>query len=77
MHWTTPERYKRRAGENMKRGRPKLTMTPLRERVRNEYLEALSNDRLISLSRLARNCGLDSYRDARRVMNDLRQMGAV
>lgn len=63
----------------MARGRPagKMVMTRLREQALGEIADAVAQGESISLARLARRCGLYDYRDARRVMNDLKKMGAT
>jgi hypothetical protein len=59
------------------RGRPAGRMTVRRKAV----LDCISGyeDRgfHVSLSRIARDCGLCDYREARRIVGDLRTMGAV
>lgn len=59
------------------RGRPIGQMTQRRKQVLEAYTEAAASGERISLSRLARECGLYDYRKARRVLNDLRRLGAV
>lgn len=59
------------------RGRPKLTMTSLRLRVRDAYIDRLAEGYYPTHAELSRDCGLYSYRDARRVLSDLKKMGAV
>lgn len=56
------------------RGRPKLVMTQRRKQVLEQL--ARSGGR-ISLAEVARRCGLYDYREARRVTDDLRKMGAI
>lgn len=61
----------------MNRGRPSGRMTPRRQAV----LDCISGYRArgfhVSLSRIARDCGLHDYRDARRIVGDLKEMGVV
>src|SRR5688500_3532273 len=65
------------SGSNNMRGRPKMQMT-LRRRQVLEAFEAEAREGVCpSLSRLARRCGLYDYRDARRVISDLRAMGQI
>jgi hypothetical protein len=66
-----------RGGYEVERGRPKLAMTKLRLQVLSEYAELAAKGERIRLAELARRCRLYSYRDARRVLNDLRSMGVV
>jgi hypothetical protein len=42
-----------------------------------EIADAVANGERVTLASLARRCGLYDYREARRVMADLRKMGAV
>lgn len=57
--------------------RPAGTMTHRRQQVLAEHMEAAERGERISLARLARTCGLYDYRDAKRILADLRKMGAV
>lgn len=57
------------------RGRPKLTMTPLRAEVYAELTRCVSSGQRLTLAELARRCRLYDYRDARRVVEDLKKMG--
>lgn len=61
----------------MTRGRPKLKMTQRRSQVLAAYEAEACDGTCPSLSRLARRCGLYDYRDARRVMGDLKLMGLL
>lgn len=61
----------------MGRGRPKLAMTERRRQVLACVQAYRNRDLLVSLSRIARDCGLHDYRDARRIVGDLRNMGAL
>jgi len=58
-------------------GRPAGQMTPRRKQV----LECIGRYRdrgvYLSLSRIARECGMSHYRNARRVVNDLKEIGAL
>jgi hypothetical protein len=58
-------------------GRPPLQMTRRRLDVLHEYSQAIEAGERISLAELARRCGLWSYRDARRIRDDLRRMGRI
>lgn len=57
--------------------RPAGTMTRRRQQVLAQHQEAAMRGERISLARLARTCGLYDYRDAKRILNDLRKIGAV
>lgn len=61
----------------MGRGRPPGQMTHRRRQVLAEYLDAATRGERISWAELARRCGLHSYNDARRVIVDLKNIGAV
>lgn len=57
--------------------RPAGAMTRRRQQVLAHHQEAAMRGERISLARLARTCGLYDYRDAKRILNDLRKIGAV
>lgn len=59
------------------RGRPPGLMTHRRTQVLERYVDAAEDGQRISLARLARECGLYDYRDARRTLKDLRKIGAL
>lgn len=59
------------------RGRPALTMTHRRRQVLEHYAGKAEDGQRISLSELARRCGLYDYRDARRIIRDLERIGAI
>lgn len=61
----------------MNRGRPANQMTRRRQQVLQAYSERVEMGERISLAELARRCGLWSYRDARRTLDDLRRMGRI
>lgn len=61
----------------MSRGRPAGAMTTRRRQVLAALTEAASEGQPVSLARLARRCGLYDYRQARRVVGDLRRIGAL
>lgn len=61
----------------MARGRPRLTMTHRRRQVLDELTELALNGSRVTTAELARRCGLYDYRDARRIIRDLKIMGAV
>lgn len=59
------------------RGRPAWRMTHRRQQVMTEIAAAALLGEQISLAHLARACGLYDYREARRIVADLRKMGRV
>lgn len=61
----------------MSRGRPPGQMTHRRRQVLEEYIDAAQDGERISLARIARRCGLHDYRDARRIVTDLKRLGAI
>lgn len=61
----------------MAKGRPSGQMTHRRRQVLEEYIDAAQDGRRISLAQLARRCGLHDYRDARRIVTDLKRLGAI
>ncbi len=61
----------------MARGRKPNQMTHRRRQVLDEIADCTAHGDHITLASLARRCGLYDYRDARRVMTDLRRMGAI
>lgn len=60
-----------------RKGRPKGQMTPRRSQVLDCIEHYRARGVFVSLSRIARECELFDYRDARRIVTDLRQMGAI
>jgi len=61
----------------MMRGRPAGKMTQRRQQVLNHYADMIASGEKVKLAELARRCGLWSYNDARRIVGDLKRMGAV
>lgn len=61
----------------MTKGRPAGQMTHRRQQILAEYADAASRGDRISLAQLARRCGLHDYRDARRIVMDLKRLGAI
>lgn len=59
------------------RGRPPGRMTLRRRQAYEAITEAAANGESISLARLARTIGVYDYREARRIVGDLRRLGAV
>lgn len=59
------------------RGRPANQMTRRRRQVLDQYETAAKSGEPISMARLARQCGLYDFRDARRIVGELRKMGAL
>lgn len=60
-----------------KRGRPANRMTQRRAQVLEHLVDRSMDGEPPSLAELARRVGLYDFRDARRVVRDLRRMGAV
>ncbi len=61
----------------MARGRPAGVMTHRRQQVLSEIADAVAQGEHVTLASLARRCGLHSYNDARRIMSDLKRLGAL
>jgi hypothetical protein len=59
------------------RGRPKLVMTHRRQQVLQDMVDCAAQGQRVTLASLARRCGLYDYRHARRIVNDLKNMGAL
>lgn len=59
------------------RGRPAGQMTHRRQQVLSAYADMIASGQEVRLAELARRCGLWGYSDARRVLEDLKRMGAV
>jgi AcrR family transcriptional regulator len=59
------------------RGRPAGRMTPRRKAVLACIETYRERGFHVSLSRIARDCGLSHYRNARRIVDDLKGMGAL
>ncbi|MEI6644050.1 MAG: hypothetical protein WCL10_18675 [Novosphingobium sp.] len=52
-------------------------MTHRRQQVLQELAQAGMNGEQVTLARLARSCGLYDYREARRIMGDLKKLRAI
>jgi len=52
-------------------------MTFRRQQMLEKYADLTRSGERVSLARMARECGLCDYREARRVLGDLRKLGAV
>jgi len=52
-------------------------MTHRRQQVLETLIDAAANGEHLSLARIARTCGLSSYRNARRIRNDLYSLGMI
>ncbi|MDH7638945.1 hypothetical protein [Sphingomonas oryzagri] len=52
-------------------------MTQRRQQVLSVYADMIASGQEVRLAELARRCGLWGYSDARRVLDDLKRMGAV
>ncbi len=61
----------------MARGRPSGQMTHRRRQILAEYAEAAKRGECLSWAELARRTGLHSYNDARRIVQDLKRIGAI
>jgi len=59
------------------RGRPRGQMTTRRRQLLAAHQMLAAEGQPVSISRLARECGLYDYRDARRIVADLRRMGRI
>lgn len=59
------------------RGRPANQMTHRRQQVLERYQACAQSGESISLARMARECGLYDFRDARRIVGELRKMGEL
>lgn len=59
------------------RGRPALVMTHRRRQVLNELGDLIRAGEKVTMTELARRCGLCDYREARRIVRDLKRMGAA
>lgn len=61
----------------MNRGRPAGRMTVRRKQALERMTDAAASGEQLSLARLAREIGVYDYREARRIVGDLRMLGAV
>lgn len=52
-------------------------MTFRRRQVLEKYVDLARMGERISVSRLSRECGLCDYREARRILGDLKKIGAI
>lgn len=59
------------------RGRPANVMTQRRKQVLEAYSEQAASGVPVRLAELARRCGISDYRNAKRVVADLRRMQAI
>lgn len=59
------------------RGRPPGQMTHRRKQALAAITKSVANGERVTLASLARRCGLYDYRDARRIMADLKRIGAL
>lgn len=59
------------------RGRPAGQMTHRRQQVFEQLTQAAAKGEPLSFASLARRCGLYDYRDAKRIVNDLRKIAAL
>jgi hypothetical protein len=58
----------------MSRGRPRGQMTHRRRQVLKALADASAQGERLSFANIARRCGLYDYREARRIVNDLRRL---
>lgn len=65
------------AAQKPPRGRPAGVMTQRRRQLLEAHRRLAAEGGRVSICRLARECGLYDYRDARRIIADLRRMGAL
>lgn len=63
--------------ERRTRGRPRLQMTRRRRQVLECLRERAKSGERVTMANLARRCGLYDFRDARRIVKDLRDMGHI
>ena len=63
--------------ESIRRGRPPLAMTPRRCQMIDELNRLIDDGERVTMAELAKRCGLYDYRDARRIIRDLRKIGSV
>lgn len=61
----------------MARGRPPGAMTHRRQQVLQLFADDAAQGGHLSLAEVARRCGLYDYRHARRVVSDLKRLGAI
>ena len=66
-----------KGGIELAKGRKPGQMTHHRQKVLEEIAEAAKRGESITLARLARQCGLYDYREARRIKKDLERMRAI
>lgn len=59
------------------RGRPTGQMTQRRRQILELYMQAVEAGEGINYARMARQTGMFDYRKARRVVSDLKRIGAV
>ncbi len=57
------------------RGRPALTLTPLRQQVLLALMSCEASGERLTKAELARRCNLHDYRSAKRIVRDLQRMG--
>lgn len=60
-----------------RRGRPPGLLTDRRKQMLGAIIDGAAEGKPINFARLANECGLCDYREARRIVKDLRKMGAV
>lgn len=58
------------------RGRPAGAMTLRRQQVLNEYQAMIAEGGKVRLAELARRCGMKDWRNASRIVRDLKRFGS-
>lgn len=59
------------------RGRPAGQMTQRRQQVLTHYADMITTGEKVKLAELARRCNLCDYREARRIVGELKRYGAM
>lgn len=65
------------AARSQVRGRPPLLMTQRRKQVFMAIVDDMASGRSYTYAGIARRCGMSDYRDARRIVQDLKKMGMI
>jgi len=61
----------------LNRGRPAGQMTHRRRQVLSEYRAMAERGERIRLAELARRCGIADYRNAKRIMREMRELALI
>lgn len=59
------------------RGRPAGQMTHRRQQIFDAIIEAAERGEVVSAWHLARRCGIYDYRNAKRIVRDLKRLGRL